>query len=327
MATSLRRACSSQAAAIAALLASSHLNAAEPSPQSKELNALIQQAEAAMKNLELGEARNLWARIHHLDPSPMAICQLGVVNTRLGRWDVAATELSECVARMPPPKNPIERRRWEVRHADFARVLQEVGEVHIFTAPGVAAAHIFVDGREVTRADRVYVLPGRHEIVAMAYDGRIARVSVTAKAGESQGVPIAFERFESRPALPAGTVAGPLAPTRAALSEPAPSGVKPWVVAGGATAAVGLLVTGIGLHIAANSQEDARQAALCKPEREGKDAHTDVSVEGVSTMSHLGTASLTAGALLGVATFAYVVIAADTELRARPGGAEVKVQW
>ncbi|AUX24700.1 uncharacterized protein SOCEGT47_052390 [Sorangium cellulosum] len=44
-------------------------------------------------------------------------------------------------------------------------------------------------------------------------------------------------------------------------------------------------------------------------------------------MSHLGTASLTAGTLLGVATFVYVVVAGDTEVRPRPGGAEVKVKW
>ncbi|MGK3974396.1 hypothetical protein WMF38_22115 [Sorangium sp. So ce118] len=327
MANSLLRASSSHAAAIALVLASFHLNAAEPPPRSRELEALYKQAEAAMKNLDMVEARRLWARINHLDPSTMALCQLGVVDTRLGRWDVAAEELSECAARMPPPKNDVERRRWEVRHADLARVLQEVGVLHIFTAPGVVPERILVDGRKVARADRVYVLPGLHEIVAMAYDGRIARVSVTARAAESQSVPIVFETIESRPARPAGAVVGPLAPTREAVAGPAPSGVKPWVVASGATAAVGLLVTGIGLHVAANSTEDERRAALCEVAPTDRVAQANASVEGVSTMSHLGTASLTAGALLGVATLIYVVVADDTEMRPRPGGAEVKVTW
>ncbi|WP_441292261.1 hypothetical protein ACSRUE_19305 [Sorangium sp. KYC3313] len=309
------------------VLASFHLRAAEPPPRSKELDALYKQAEAAMKRLDMGEARRLWARIHHLDPSIMALCQLGVVDTRLSRWDMAAEELSECAARMPPPKNALERRRWEVRHADLARVLQEVGVLDIFTAPGVAPERILVDGRKIERADRVYVLPGRHEIVAMAHDGRLARVSVTVKAAESQGVPIVFEPIESRPAGPAGAVGGPLAPTREALAGPAPPGVKPWVVAGGATAAVGLLVTGIGLHVAANSAETERLAALCDSTSADRAAQAPASVEGVSTLSHLGTASLTAGALLGVATLVYVVVADDTQVRPRPGGAEVKVTW
>ncbi|WP_129351150.1 tetratricopeptide repeat protein [Sorangium cellulosum] len=227
MATSLLRTCSSRAVAIAVVLASFHLRAAEPPPRSKELEALYQQAEAAMKSLDMVEARRLWARILHLDPSTMALCQLGVVDTRLGRWDVAAEELSECAARMPPPKNDLERRRWEVRHADLARVLQEVGVLHIFTAPGVVPERVLVDGRKVDRADRVYVLPGLHEIVAMAYDGRIARVGVTVKVAESQSVPIVFQRIESPPARPAGAAGGPLAPTREALAGRAPSGVKP----------------------------------------------------------------------------------------------------
>ncbi|XXY14206.1 hypothetical protein WME88_38800 [Sorangium sp. So ce216] len=324
MATSLLRASSSHAAAIAVVLASFHLNAAEPPLPSRELNALYQQAEAAMKNLDLVQARDLYARSYHLDRSTMALCQMGVVDTRLGRWDVAAEELAECVARMPPPKNDLERRRWEVRHADLARVLQEVGVLHIFTAPGVVPERILVDGRKVERADRVYVLPGRHEVVAMAYDGRLARVNVTAKAAESQSVPIVFEAIESRPARPAGSVAGPLAPTRDALAAPAPSGVKPWVVASGATAAVGLLVTGIGVHLAANSAEDARRVALCDSAPADHVAQAPASVEGVSTMRQLGTASLTAGALLGLATFVYVVVSDSAELRSRPGGAEVK---
>ncbi|WP_159397628.1 tetratricopeptide repeat protein [Sorangium cellulosum] len=295
------------------VLASFHLDAAEPPARSRELDALYRQAEAAMRSLDMVEARRLWARIHHLDPSTMALCQLGVVDTRLGRWDAAAEELSECVARMPPPKNDLERRRWEVRHADFARVLGEVGVLHVVTPPGIVPARILVDGREVGRADRVYVQPGQHEIVAMAYDGRIARVSAAAKAGESQSVPVVFDAIDSRPARPAGATGGPLAPTREALAGPAPSGVKPWVVASGATAAVGLLVTGIGLHVAANSAEDERRAALCAPAREGDAAQAHASREGVSTMSHLGTASLTAGALLSVATFVYIVVANDSE--------------
>ncbi|WP_438032186.1 hypothetical protein [Sorangium sp. So ce204] len=327
MATSLLRTCLSHAAAIAVVLASFHLRAAEPPPRSRELDALHQQAEAAMKNLDMVEARRLWARIHHLDPSIMALCQLGVVDTRLGRWDVAAEELSECAARMPPPKNDLERRRWEVRHADLARVLQEVGVLNLFTAPGVVPERILVDGRKVERADRVYVLPGRHEIVAMAHDGRLARVSVAAKAAESQGVPIVFEPIEHQLARPAGAVRGPLAPTREALAGSAPPGVKPWVVASGATAAVGLLVTGIGLHVAANSAEAERLAALCQLRSEGDGAGAPAPREGVSTMSHLGTALLTAGALLGVATLVYVVVADDTQVRPRPGGAEVKVTW
>jgi hypothetical protein len=318
----IRRSCLWQVAVIVAVLVSPHLNAAEPPPRSKELKALFQAAEReAIDHLNVYRAREIWAQIYQLEPSTMALCQLGVFDTRIGHWDAAAVELSQCVERMPPPKDHVERRRWEVRHADLARALREVAELHIFTTPGVVAARILVDGREVADASRVYVMPGHHEIVAMAYDGRIARVSVEASAGESQGVPFTFEN------RPAAAVAGPLAPTRAALPEPAPSGVKPWIIAGGATITVGLLVTGLGLHVAANSQEDEQRAALCASAKDSSQDRVTSSLEGASTISHLGTASLTAGTLVGVATLVYVIVAQDTEIRARPGGAEVKVRW
>jgi hypothetical protein len=114
-----------QAAALALVLASAFpvaAAAADPPPRSREVQELIDEAETAAKRLELARARELWARINVLEPSTMAICQLGVFDLRLDRLEEAAAELTTCVARMPAPTNDIERRRYEVRRADLAAV-------------------------------------------------------------------------------------------------------------------------------------------------------------------------------------------------------------
>ncbi|WP_437957279.1 hypothetical protein WME76_39105 [Sorangium sp. So ce119] len=164
--------------------------AADPPPRSREVQERIEEAEKAAKRLDLARARELWARINELEPSTMAVCQLGVFDLRLGRLEEAAAELSTCVAQMPAPTNDIERRRHEVRRADLAPVRQRVAELHVSAPPGTA--RLLVDGREVSAGGPVFVAPGQHDVTATGKQGQVARALVQVTAGQSRRVALAF---------------------------------------------------------------------------------------------------------------------------------------
>jgi hypothetical protein len=314
----------SQAAALALLCF--NLHAAEPPPRSRELQELIQEAEKAAKRLELARARELWARIYALEPSTMALCQLGVFDLRLDRVEEAAAELSKCVEQMPAPTNDLERRRYEVRHADLAAVRQRVAQLHVLPPPGTA--RILVDGREVSAGRPVYVSPGQHEVTATGRQGgQVAHALVKVAAGESRDVPLAFE-------VPPGAAAAkaPVAPT------PARRGPNPWIAGSGAAASATLLGAGLVLHLAGNGS-DMEAAAKASRLSDGtlipnSTEYSEFYDEATSANSRanllhgFGSAALIAGAAFGAATLVYVVFPrGNAEIRMRAAGAEVKVVW
>ncbi|WP_234023358.1 hypothetical protein [Sorangium cellulosum] len=159
------------------------MQAAEPPPRSREVEALIQEAEEAAKRLELARARALWARVNALEPSTMAVCQLGVFDLRLDRLAEAAAEFSTCVEQMPAPTSDIERRRYEVRRADLAAVRQRVAELQVSAPPGTA--RLVVSGKQVSAGRPVFVVPGQHEVTATGKQGQVAHALVKVTAGEA----------------------------------------------------------------------------------------------------------------------------------------------
>ncbi|MGK3964631.1 hypothetical protein WMF38_10695 [Sorangium sp. So ce118] len=241
-----------RAAVLAAVLASTfplRAAAADRSPQDREVQELIDEAEKAAKRLDLARAREYWARVNALKPSTMAVCQLGQFDLRLDRLEEAAAELSTCVEQMPAPASDIERRRYEVRHADLAAVRQRVAELHISPPPGTA--RILVDGREVSAGGPVFVAPGQHEVTAMGKQGQVAHALVKVAARDSRRVSLAFEI----PQVSAARVRVP-APVAPAPARPRPNRL---FIGAGATASVAMLGAGVVLHLAGDAAE--REAA------------------------------------------------------------------
>ncbi|AUX37342.1 MULTISPECIES: hypothetical protein [Sorangium] len=307
-----------QAATLALVLASAfpvQAAAADPPPRSREVQELIDEAEKAAKRLELARARELWARVNVLEPSTMAVCQLGVFDLRLDRLEEAAAELTTCVARMPAPTSDIERRRYEVRRADLAAVRQRVAELHVSAPPGTA--RLLVDGRDVSAGRPVFVVPGQHEVTATGKQGQVARALVKVTAGQSRRVALAFE-----------------APK--AASAPAQAR-NPWTIGAGAAASAALLGAGAGLHLAGDAAESETAAKVSRLSdgsmlpssaqfrKTYDEAHAANTRAGL--FHGFGSAALVVGAAVGAATVAYVVWPRKAEIRTSGAGAEVKLVW
>ncbi|XYI00195.1 hypothetical protein ACMHYB_10780 [Sorangium sp. So ce1128] len=288
----------------------------------------MQEAEKAAKRLEIARARDYWAQIYALDPTPMAICQLGQYDLRLDRLEQAEEELSKCVEQMPAPTNDLERRRYEVRHADLAAVRQRLAELQVSAPPDTA--RILVDGRELSAGGRVFVAPGQHEVTATGKHGQVARALVKVAAGDSRHVSLTFEVPKSSPARSR-------APARVAPAS-ARSRRNPWIIGTGAAGSVALLGAGVGLHLASDAAERETAAKVSRlhdgsmlPSSarfsevydEANAANTRANV-----FRGLGTAALITGAALGAATVVYVVFPrGKAEIRTRAGGAELKLVW
>ncbi|WP_438014487.1 hypothetical protein WMF18_26775 [Sorangium sp. So ce315] len=307
-----------QAAALAVVLASAfpvQAAAADPPVRSREVQELMEEAEKAAKRLDLDRARAYWARINEIDPSTMAVCQLGVFDLRLGRIEEAAAELSACVAQMPAPSNDIERRRYEVRRADLAAVRQRVAELHVSAPPGTA--RLLVDERKVSAGGPIFVAPGQHEITATGEQGQVARALVKVTAGQSRHVALAFE-----------------APEAASAPARAPN---PWIIGTGAAASAALLGAGVGLYLAGDAAERETAARVSRLSdgsmlpssaqfrRTYDEAHAANTRAGL--FHGFGSAALVVGAALGAATVVYVVWPRKAEIRTRGAGAEVKLVW
>ncbi|AUX20877.1 hypothetical protein SOCEGT47_013530 [Sorangium cellulosum] len=303
--------------------------AADPPPRSRKVQELIDEAEKAARRLDLDRARELWAQIYTLEPSTMALCQLGQFDRRLGRLEEAAEELSTCVEQMPAPANDVERRRYEVRHADLAAVRQRVAELHVSPPPGTA--RLLVDGKQVsTGGGRVFVAPGQHEVTAMGKQGQVAHALVKVAAGKSAHVSLAFEA--PTPSAASAPVPAPVAP------PPARFRPNPWIIGTGAAASAALLGAGVVLHLAGDAAESEAAAKVARMtdgsmrpssaqfRRFHDDAHA--ADTRASLFRGFGSAALVAGAAVGAATVVYVVFTrGQAEIRPRAAGAEVKLVW
>ncbi|WP_437977585.1 hypothetical protein WMF11_12115 [Sorangium sp. So ce295] len=304
-----------RATALSVVLASAlPLGAAEPPPRSREVQELIDEAEKAAKRLELARARELWARVNAIAPSTMAVCQLGQYDLRLDRLEEAAAELEECVEKMPAPTDDVERRRYEVRHADLAAVRQRVAELHVSPPPGTA--RLLVDGREVSAGSPVFVAPGQHEVTAMGEQGQVVRALVKVAARQSRRVPLPL--FEA-----------PKAPVTSARA--------PWIITAGAAATMTLLLTAVELREAGNFAEHETSAKVARlsdgsmapSSAQFREVYGEASAaDSRASLFHgFGTAALVTGATLGAATVAYVVWPRKAEIRPRCAGAEVRLVW
>lgn len=294
------------------------LGAAEPPPRSREVQELIDEAEKAAKRLELARARELWARVNAIAPSTMAVCQLGQFDLRLDRLEEAAAELEACVEQMPAPTDDIERRRYEVRHADLAAVRQRVAELDVSPPPGTA--RLLVDGREVSAGSPVFVAPGQHEVTAIGEQGQVVRALVKVAARQSRRVPLPHFEAAKAPATSARD------PSR-----------DPWIITAGAAASVTLLGAGVWLRVAGDFAERETSAKMARlsdgsmapSSAQFREVYDEANaVDSRASLLHgFGTAALVAGAALGAATVAYVVWPRKAEIRPRCVGAEVRLVW
>ncbi|WP_437480592.1 hypothetical protein WME75_35895 [Sorangium sp. So ce1014] len=333
MSGSTRVVFASRAAALLSLVLASQVHAADPPPRSPELRELFRQADEAVKRMDLVRAREIWARINYLEPTTAALCQLGQLDLRIGRWDAAANELSLCVEQMPAPKNATERRRFEVRHADFAAARRQAGEIRILPPP--RSTRTLVDGKEVDATRSVYVAPGQHEITATGPQGEIARALVKVAAGDSLSVPLTFDAGRT-----AAVSKPPAAPARIPPElRQSNHGPKPWIVWTGASAAVAGLAVGIGLHVSAESADDEAESI----KRSAVDGRIDPADpryrpiyedamsthERANTLHAISAAAFVAGAALGAATIVYVALPhqAEIDIRTRGSYAEVRFAW
>ncbi|WP_437899329.1 hypothetical protein [Sorangium sp. So ce124] len=342
---------------------SSQVHAEGPPPRSPELLALFREADEAIAQLDVGGARAIWGRIHLLEPSNPALCQLGQLDRRLERWETAAGELSKCIERMPAPQDARERGLFEARHADFAAVRQHVGELELSPPPG--AERVLVAGKDVDVRHKVYVAPGEHEITAMGPQRLFARARVKIEAGEALKLPLTYEVAPPAPAPePAPAPKAPPAPgphdapavKGPVLGKPPPApgppppsarqaGANPWIVGTGAFVAASLVGTGIGLHVAAidASQEATRPKQEIDtsgrdpspPDRDpsspdGADNTYEQAIGAYERANRLhtwGAAVLIAGAVVSGAALVYVVLPRNAEIRAHASGAEVRFVW
>jgi hypothetical protein len=200
---------------------------------------MVGQAEAAVHRLDVARARELWAQIHAIERSSVSVCQLGQLDRRLGRWEEAMSELSECIKRMPAPRDANERRLYEVRHADLAAARQHVGELQVI-AP-VGAVRVLVDGTDRDARRRLYLAPGQHEVKALGKQGETASALVNVEAGQAQSVALAFHE-------------GPVPPLRGASPTPPASpsvrsAINPWIVGAGILGSVTFAAVGVGLRV------------------------------------------------------------------------------
>ncbi|WP_437943456.1 hypothetical protein WMF27_40345 [Sorangium sp. So ce281] len=314
-------------------------HAAGPPERSRPVKELIREAEAAVARLDIARARELWAEVYEIERSNVAMCTMGQLDARMGRWAEAMVELSQCVDQMPAPRTKQERSLYERRHADLARARTRVGEMVLVPAPGVVG--MLVNGRGVKHgSSRVFVPPGQHEVTAVGEDGQVARTSVKVEAGESKPVPLTLDK----PA-PVDRAQGPErasgspAPGPAAPKGPPQGAARPGpdlrVVVTGTMASVGLLVTGaVCLQSAQGFKQEA--TAAWKSADSGRAAGTalrpdyneiiDTAATG-KLMSVLGTGALVTGAAAGVATLVYVWLPNDTQIRVATHGAEIRFRW
>lgn len=328
-----QRFCSAQAAAIAAFVCL-QAHAAEP-PRSSEVERLIREADAAVQDLDIDRARELWAQVYALEPSTMALCQLGQLDRRLGRLEEAAAELTRCVEQMRAPTNAVERRRYEVRRADLAAVRQRVAEVRLLAPPGTT--QVLLDGKEVKPGIPIYVAPGQHQIAVLGQRGQVGHRLAKVDAGESRDVLLSFDHEPGASASTASETT-PVAPVPAQL-DPTAARARPvpWIVAAGAAASVALLFAGAGFHLSANGADDEVAAKTAKmreeqllpssPQFERLYDEATAANERANLFHGVGTGVLIAGVLAGAATVVYVALPRSTEIRASMAGAEVKIAW
>ncbi|AGP35226.1 hypothetical protein SCE1572_12290 [Sorangium cellulosum So0157-2] len=325
----------------------------------------MREAEAAFDRLDIALARQIWARIHELERTNVAMCQLGQLDRRLARWVDAVGELELCVAQMKPPETPREHRLYETRHDDLAVARQHVAEVAVLAPPGAAA--VLVSGRRVGATGRIYVAPGQHEVSAALADGRVVRTTVSAEAGESRTallappaatppVPAAAPLPEAplvaepppvvTPPLPLDVpppvpeASSPVPPDPTSEEQPAaplpprapeaqaPQAATPrWIVPAGAAASLALLATGVALHVAAASERAEVRTKVYSPDDTTWRWSTSENVASVAMMDQISTATLVAGTTLAGATLIYAVLRDGTQIRARVTGVEVMFVW
>ncbi|WP_437975094.1 hypothetical protein WMF11_44615 [Sorangium sp. So ce295] len=320
------------------LFAAATAHAAGPPERSRPVKELIREAEAAVARLDIARARELWVEVYEIERSNVAMCTMGQLDARMGRWAEAMVELSQCVDQMPAPRTKQERSLYERRHADLARARTRVGEMVLVPAPGVVG--MLVNGRGVKHgSSRVYVPPGQHEVTAVGEDGQVARTSVKVEAGESKPVPLTLDKPTLAPEDRAQAPPGPRAPGPAAPKGPPQGAARPGpdlrIVTTGAMGSVGFLVTGVMCLQSAQGYALEAKAAWARageggPVRSmpplGYNEMVDTAATG-KLMSFLGTGSLIVGAAAGAATLVYVWWPNDTEIRLAAHGAEVRVRW
>ncbi|WP_437763844.1 hypothetical protein WMF27_38765 [Sorangium sp. So ce281] len=322
------------------LLAAAPARAEAPLKRSRAVKELIHEAGAALARLDVARARELWGEVYDIERSNVAMCNMGQLDLRMGRWEEAVVELSQCVEHMPAPRTEVERRLYDHRHADLARARRRVGEVVLVPPPGVVG--MFVNGRGVKDGSRVYVRPGQHEVMAVGQEGQVARAGVKVEAGESKEVPLTFDKPAQAPedrAQPPKRASGPGAPGPAAPKGPPQGAGRPGpdlrIVTTGAVASVGFLVAGtVCLQSAQGYGQEATAARHHARVMGAVDpAFQPDYNEMIDAAAHeklmrlLGTSALIAGAAAGAATLVYVWLPNDAQIRVTAHGAEVRVRW
>ncbi|WP_437546167.1 tetratricopeptide repeat protein [Sorangium sp. So ce367] len=322
------------------LLAAASARAEAPPKRSRAVKELIREAGAALDRLDVARARELWGEVYDIERSNVAMCNMGQLDLRMGRWEEAVVELSQCVEHMPAPRTEVERRLYDHRHADLARARRRVGEVVLMPPPGVVG--MFVNGRGLKDGSRVYVRPGQHEVMAVGQEGQVARAGVRVEAGESKQVPLTFDKPAQAPedhAQPPKRASGPGAPGPATQKGPPQGAGRPGpdfrIVTTGAVASVGFLVAGtVCLQSAQGygqeataARHHARVMGAVDPAFQPDYNEMIDAAANEKLMRLLGTSALIAGAAAGAATLVYVWLPNDAQIRVTAHGAELRVRW
>jgi hypothetical protein len=238
-----------------------------PKPRPRQVQKLLDEANAAVRGLDIARARELWAQVRELEHSSVSICQLGQLDRRLGRWTDAAAELSQCFEEMPLPKDARQRATYETRRADLVAVRQLVGAIVVNVSdPG---AEIVVDGRRIGVSPLklpVFVNPGTHRIVAKL-GGTQAEEVVAVEAGAEKTARLVLSAAATPAVGTTHAAAPPLAP-RADRSGPAPLPSKSgawlprWQTVAVVAAPIALAAGGVAALLAANGASEDRDAAI-----------------------------------------------------------------
>lgn len=176
----------------------------------------LEQADRALQAGSLAQARVLYSRAHHQQPSAYALRGLGLVEFELRKYPASLLRLQEALDCKQRPLDPETRRMTE---ATVRRIRAVVGEYILDIRPWPAGVVIWVDGMDAELHDATHLLlsRGEHMVQVRAPGFREGRQMLRVQGGEID--PLVFElHSSSHPVVALGVQAS--AAVRPLTAEP-----------------------------------------------------------------------------------------------------------
>jgi hypothetical protein len=296
------------ASTLACLTVAGSAHAGDSRPEAKAADDLYKSAKAAMDRGDLLTACTEFAESEKLDPAVGTLLNLGVCESKLGKYAQAYNHVQEARGKLPVGD-------YRIAFADqkLADLSQHVAHLSVRAAPGSpASVHLVRDDVELTPNQygvSVVVDPGAHVCVARAQGRTDTRVEFTLQEGESRSIELAAgPRADD---TGGGATKESAAPASASDSG-ASNGASPstpgnsrrtWGLVLGTAGVVGL---GVGVAAALTAKGTYNDALTHCPSganscdgtgvSEGQDAHGQATI---ATIAFIGGAALVAtGAVL-----------------------------